>query len=338
MPVPAHVPLVVSTRGDAVENVHHGSVAVVDRDGRLLHSAGDPQALVFTRSTLKPFQALPFVRDGGPTAFGLGERELATLCASHSGEPFHVEAVDAILARSGNAPSRLRCGCHVPYVFETTGRPVPPDARFDARHHNCSGKHAGFLAWCTLHGASHDDYLEPSHPLQRRIRDELGRLLGLDPQRMAVGTDGCSAPNLALPLAGLARLWAMLAAGGSGEAATDAALGTLRAAMLAHPEQVSGTGRSDLAFAREGRGDWVAKVGADGVQVIGVRSRGLGIAVKIAGGHSDARFVAAVEVLRALGLAAPDAPGLARWARMPIVNAAGRVTGELAPAFELREH
>jgi L-asparaginase II len=332
--IPGYVPLVVTTRGDVVENVHHGAAAVVDRGGRVLHAVGDPHALVFTRSTLKAFQALPFVLDGGPRALGLSDEQVALTTASHSGEPFHVAAVDALLARAGQPPEALQCGCHVPYVYETLGRAPPADARFDARHHNCSGKHAGFLAYCRLHGLSTHDYLEREHPLQRRIREQVGALLGLPAASLPVGTDGCSAPNLAMPLSGLARLWAMLAAGGAG-AAVDPALEALFGAMTAHPEAVSGTGRSDLHFARAGRGDWVAKVGADGVQVVGVRSRGLGVALKIADGRSEARFVAAFAVLRALGLVAPDDPELSRYARLPIRNARGTVTGEMRAVFAL---
>lgn len=331
---PSHVPLVVTTRGDTIENVHYGAVAVVDRSGRVLHAVGDPQVPVFTRSTLKAFQALPFVADDGPRRLGLTPAQLATMTASHSGEPCHLAAVDALLAAAGCTVDDLQCGCHVPYLYDTLGRTPAPDARFDARHHNCSGKHAGFLAYCRLHGLARDDYLEVGHPLQRRIRENVAALLGLDAARIPVGTDGCSAPNLALPLAGLARLWAMLAAGGAGRD-TDDALDALFAAMTAHPEQVSGTGRSDLHFAAAGGGDWVAKVGADGVQVIGLRSRGLGIALKVSDGRSEARFVAAFAVLRALGLVADDDPHLSRYARIPIRNARGRVTGEMRAAFEL---
>lgn len=334
MHAPAHVPLVVATRGSEVENVHYGSVAVVDRTGRLLWSAGDPRALTFTRSTLKAFQALPLMRDDGPRHFGFDDREVATMTASHSGEPFHVAAVDGLLGKARNHWRRLKCGCHVPYMYDTLGRTPPPHEHFDARSHNCSGKHAGFLAWCRLHDEPVETYLEPSHPLQRRIREEVGALLGVAPDAIPGGIDGCSAPNLALPLDGLAWLWAMLAAGGADDA-TDALLDRLFAAMTAHPEYVSGTGRSDLAFARAGGGDWVAKVGAAGVQVVGLRSRGLGIAIKIADGHSEARFVAAFEVLRALGLVEPDDPELARHAKIDEVNAAGLRTGELRPVFEL---
>ena len=337
MPIAAHVPLVVALRGDVIENVHYGSIAVVDRQGRLQRATGDPHALTFTRSTLKAFQALPLMRDGGPRAFGFEPREIATMTASHSGEAFHVAAVDALLAKAGNDRARLRCGCHVPYVFDTLGERPPEGVRFDERYNNCSGKHAGFLAWCRLHGAPVDTYLDGGHPLQRRIRAEVGGLLGLEPDAIAGGIDGCSAPNLALPLSGLARLWALLAAGGA-DPVTDALFDQLRGAMTAHPEYVSGTGRSDLHFARAGRGDWVAKVGAAGVQTIGVRSRGLGIAIKISDGDPDARLVAAFAVLRALGLVEPDDPDLGRYAAMPQRNAAGRVVGELRPAPTLSLH
>jgi L-asparaginase II len=334
---PAHVPLVVATRGGEVEDVHYGSIAVVDRTGRLLHSAGDPRALTFTRSTLKAFQALPLMRDDGPRHFGFDDREVATMTASHSGEPFHIAAVEGLLGKARNHWRRLKCGCHVPYMYETLGRTPPPHQSFDPRWHNCSGKHAGFLAWCQLRDEPTDTYLEPDHPLQRAIRTEVGGLLGTHPDAIVGGIDGCSAPNLALPLCDLARLWAMLAGGGA-DPATDALLERLFAAMTAHPEYVSGTGRSDLHFMRAGGGDWVAKVGAAGVQVLGLRSRGLGIAVKIADGHSDARFVAAFEVLRTLGLVAPDDPELSRYARIAQVNAAGLHTGDLIPAFTLASH
>jgi L-asparaginase II len=331
----AHEPLVVSRRGHTPENVHYGSIAVVDAQGTLLHSAGDPTFVTFTRSALKAFQALPFLLDDGPRHFGLTTQETALLTASHSGEAAHVEAVDGLLSKAGQTMARLRCGCHVPYVYEATGRAVPAEARFDARHHNCSGKHAGFLAYCALHGLPTESYLDPQHPLQQRIRHEVARLLGAQPDTLATGTDGCSAPNLALPLAQLARLWAMVASG-SGHAHTDACFEQIFSVMTRHPDMVSGTDRPDLHFSQAGRGDWVAKAGADGVQTFAIRSRGLGIAIKIADGHAQARYVAAVEVLRTLGLADPGDSHLSRYARMPLHNIAGLRVGELHPVFTLR--
>ena len=125
------VPLVEVTRGECVESIHFGAVAVVNTMGRVLYSAGDPDFLTFTRSTIKPFQALPFLRDGGPDRFGYGSREIALLCASHSGEAMHTDIVQAMLHKAGCDEGHLRCGCHIPLHYTALGVPPPAGERFN---------------------------------------------------------------------------------------------------------------------------------------------------------------------------------------------------------------
>jgi L-asparaginase II len=326
------VPLLATTRGfpgaEAVETVHHGSISIVDRDGRRVAGAGDPEALHFTRSTLKPLQALPFVEDGGLARYGFGSQELALLCASHSGETMHVELARAILARVGSRPGELQCGAQTPRYFETTGQARPPQLRPDALFHNCSGKHSGFLAYCRLHGHPVGSYLDPEAPLQVRIRNVVQSFAGAAP--VVAGTDGCNAPNFALPLDRLAAIYARLAAG------DEPVLRALYYAMTRHPDLVSGTRRTDLAIMQAGSGDWVSKIGADGLQAIGVRSRGWGIVVRVAGGSSRATHIAAVEVLHQIGLLdEPAASPLAAAFRPVERNALARVTGRWRPLFAL---
>jgi L-asparaginase II len=326
--LPGHVPLLATVRGRAVECVHYGSIAVCDRDGELLHGLGDVQALNFARSALKPLQALPFVQDEGPARFGFGSHEVALMCASHSGEAVHVGIVRRMLQRIGAREGDLQCGCHPPLYYAATGEPVPPRAHFGTLYHNCSGKHAGFLAYCRLHGHGLTDYLAPESPLQVRIRNAVqGFAGGSTPEP---GIDGCSAPNYALPLLRLAQTYARLAS------APDPALAALRFAMLRHPDLVSGTGRVDLALAEAGRGDWIAKAGADGVQAIGVCSRALGIAVRIADGSARALHAVTAEVLYQIGLLADPAESpLAHSFRPSLTNYRGLVVGSSQPLFEL---
>jgi L-asparaginase II len=327
------VSLIERTRGGTLECQHLGAVAVVNTQGRLLASAGDPYWRSFTRSTLKAFQALPLMQAGGPAHFGFTPRQVALLCASHSGEATHVTEVDGMLAKTGLRYQALRCGCHVPYIYNDT--PLPPGLQFDERHNNCSGKHAGFLAWCVQHGAALDSYEDPAHPLQAAIRLQVARTAGLDEQDLVMGIDGCSAPNYAMPLAHLARSYARLATGIADSEFGDS-FAQLSAAMTAHPDLVSGTGRNDEAFMRVGRGDWVSKVGADGVQVIGSKSRGEALAVKIADGDKPALFAATVEVLDQLGwLDDPQRETLAPWRAREIRNPRGLLVGERVAAFRL---
>lgn len=342
------IPLAATTRGypmsdeygggNVVENVHAGSIAVVDVHGRLLFSAGDPHYPTFTRSALKPFQALPFLLSDGPARFGLSRDELTLLCASHSGEDKHLAGVSSILGKIGLDPAHLECGCAVPLFYEFTGQQAPADRQWTPLHHNCSGKHSGFLAWCRLHGAPTRGYVERSHPLQQAIRGTLAETVGIPADRMPTGLDGCSAPNYALPLSSLAHLYARLAQGNA-DPRLGGAMGMLYDAMTGRPDLVSGTARTDLAWMTAGGGDWVAKIGADAVQAIGVRSAGLGIAIKIADGNSRALHPAVHATLEQLGLLKGlDAERLAAIApyRQPAIrNARGTVAGDIRTLFTL---
>ncbi len=335
MPLPAHVPLVVATRGDAVESVYYGSIAVVNPSGELLASAGDVAFPLFTRSTLKPFQALPFLEGGGPAHFGFSAAQVALLCASHSGEPRHIAAVADMLQRSGGSEIQLQCGCHVPIWYASTGIAAPPDLPASQLHHNCSGKHAGFLAWCHQQGQPVENYLEPDHPLQQAIGNTLAAFIGCSVDEMPMGIDGCGAPNYALPLAALARAYARLA---THELGLDhsPALTTLFTAMTTHPEMVSGEARDDLILMRAAPLDWVVKGGADGVQAIGISSRGIGIAIKIADGNSRALRTAVAAVIEQLDLLPlADYPSLEAWRDSRIRNYAGRQTGVFKAVFAL---
>jgi len=323
-----HVPLAAVTRGAVVESIHLGSIAVVDRRGRLQHAAGDPAFLTMTRSALKPLQAMPFVAAGGVERFGYSTAQVALMCASHSGEPRHVEAVADMLARAGNAAGDLKCGTHVPGFYERRGE-VPPPPPYSPLAHNCSGKHSGMLAYCVHCGLPKDSYLAFEHPLQRAIRRAVAHFTSTPEADLVGAIDGCSAPNYAVPLAGLALAYARLAAQ-EDDAEYGRAPRALADAMTAHPEMVSGEGRSDLALMRAGRGDWVAKIGAEGVQAIGLRSAGVGIAIKVADGNKRALRPIVAAVLDQLGLLDTDRRAELRdWVAPVIRNYRGIATGDL---------
>lgn len=330
-----HVPLAVTTRGGAVESIHFGSVAVVDVEGTILYAAGDPTFLTFTRSALKPFQAMPLITEGGHSRFGFGPEELALACASHSGEPAHLVTVEGMLEAIGCTVEDLQCGSHTPLHYAAVERSPPPTAVYSALHHNCSGKHAAMLAYCRHCGLPHESYLGYGHPLQQAIRRVVARFAGLAEDRLVVGIDGCSAPNYAIPLYRLARAYARLASEDP-DPFHGRAPQTLFAAMTGNPHLVSGERRLDLALMEAGAGDWVAKVGAEGVQAIGVRSRGWGVAIKVADGSARALHPATVEVLDQLGILNPaQRAALAAWRFPEIRNFRGTVTGGVAPAVVL---
>ncbi len=332
---PHPVALAAVTRGDHIESLHYGSITVVDSTGRLINHLGDPGALVFMRSACKPFQAMPLIAHPAMSRFGFIPQEIAVICASHSGEPRHLEAVSSILSKIGCSKSDLQCGVHPPFYYEALGRQPRAEEVFTPLHHNCSGKHAGMLALCKLLGAPTRGYLDQHHPVQEAILEAVSHFSGVPRVGIGVGIDGCSAPNFALPLAALARGYARLA-----RSIPDPRYGQaprlIFAEMANHPEMVAGLKRLDTILMHTGRGDWVTKAGAEGVQGIAIQSRGWGIAIKIADGAARALPVVAVEVLRQLGLVgAPLDPALVAFAPLKITNSRGIETGEIRPVFKL---
>lgn len=329
------VPLVDQLRGGVVECRHFGAIAVVDTAGRVLAHAGDPYWVTFTRSTIKAFQALPLLESGTANRLKLEPEHLAIVCASHNGEPKHVNVVQSLLDRAGQHRDTMQCGCHPP-IFTELGIAAPEGFVADVRHNNCSGKHAGFLAYCADHGLPTTDYLEPGHPLQIAIRRHVARAVGLREDQLKFGIDGCSAPNYAMPLAHLARGIARLSSG-IRDIEFGASFARLAEAMVTHPDLVGGERRNDVAFMRAGRGDWVSKIGVDGLQVVGSRSRGQAIALKLADGNMVAQHAATVEVLDQLGwLDDAQRIELEPWRASEVLNVRGHLVGTRRATFALQ--
>lgn len=318
-----------------MENVHFGSFAVVDRSGQVLAALGDIDTPVFTRSSLKPLQAVPLVASSADH-LDLSDADIALLCASHNGEAMHVERVAALLARIGADENALACGTHEPFFFRFNGQTPPAGARFGRLHHNCSGKHAGMLLLADALGAPLSGYLDTEHPAQQAIVQSVSHWSGIAPAKLVMGIDGCSAPNIALPLRALAHAFARFT-GETPDPRYGMAHQRIARAMSDHPELVSGQGRNDLVLMRAGRGDWFSKVGADGVQAVASFSRGVAVAAKCSDGQLAPLMVALVSALDQLGWLDEEAlTALATLIPPPLKNAAGIEVGEWRAVLELQ--
>lgn len=292
--------LVEVVRGTIVESRHSGSIAIADAQGRLVLALGDVARPVFPRSAVKALQAIPLVESGAADAFGLGEDELAVACASHSGDPVHVEAVRSLLAKAGLDESYLACGAHWPVSETATRELMRAGRRPQAIHNNCSGKHAGMLAAAVHLGLEPRFYERPDHPLQIMIARIISETCGaaLDPSRM--GVDGCSLPTYALPLSALAQGFARL---GTGEGLTPeraSAAQRLVNACFASPVLVAGEGRFDTIVMRALAPSVFVKGGAEGVHCAALPELGLGLALKMDDGAKRGAERALGEVLAAL--------------------------------------
>jgi L-asparaginase II len=293
-------------------------------------SYGDIDAPVYLRSAAKPFIAAEIVASGAADRFGFEEHELAVIAASHNGEPFHLEAVRSILGKIGLSVSALQCGAHPPNYEPAAAALAAAGEKPTALHNNCSGKHAGILALCLHVGAPVETYLEPANPAQQRILEFCARLTDEDSTRWPLGIDGCGIPVFATPLRNAAVAFARLATL-AGLAAADAeALERVRAAMLAFPEYVAGTGRFDTALMSAAHGTIACKAGAEGVHGSALLRQELGLAAKVVDGTRRAAPPAVIATLKALGALDDGAlASLGEFARPEVYNVAGRTVGHV---------
>ena len=325
-------------RGSTVESVHRGHLIVIDGQRNVWISMGDPRTVTFFRSAAKPFQAMPCLTSGAADAFGFSDEEVALACASHSGETRHVRIASLMLERIGLTEAHLHCGSHLPFNEKESERMQREGETPTQLHNNCSGKHAAMLATAKHIGADIGDYEALSNPLQQEILKAAALFAEIPKEKIAVGIDGCAAPNFAIPVRAMAVSFLNLISPPEHfDNASRKAAEKIVSAMKQFPELIGGTDRLDTMLMQAAEGRIISKVGADGVWLCGVLPSeqwpdGLAIALKIEDGNDyRARPVVAVEVLRKLGVLPADS--LRDVSPMPIKNRRGDIVGRVEPGI-----
>ncbi len=312
-------------RGPLLESWHAGHAVVCDRNGDIVAAWGDADAVIYPRSSCKMIQALPMVEAG----VDLSTERLALASASHQGSPVHVAKVRAWLSDLGLSDDDLLCGTEVSRDKDLRLEMIREGETPCQVHNNCSGKHAGFLTFAR-HLQAGADYVDPDHPVQRAVRAAHEDVTGMESP--GFGIDGCSAPNFATTVTGLARAMSAFAAAREGEGTRGTAMSRLREAMCRHPELVAGEGRActDLMRAMDGR--VAVKTGAEAVFVAILPERQLGVALKIVDGATRASEAAITAILVRLGVLDADHPAARAYLDVPIRNRAGREVGRIRAA------
>ncbi|PPB82560.1 asparaginase [Albidovulum inexpectatum] len=326
------VPMIELWRGGLLESVHMGHAVICDETGQVVQAWGDLDAVIYPRSSCKMVQALPLVESGAADRHGLTDAHLALACASHSGAAIHTQTVERWLAAIGLSESDLRCGTHLPWDNETKNSLVCSGRQPCQLHNNCSGKHAGFLTY-SRHIKAGPEYVEPDHPMQQAVRAVFEELTGLPSPGW--GIDGCSAPNFATTVHGLARAMAFFAAARETGDARERAAHRLVRAMGANPVLVAGEGRACTELMRAIGGRGAIKTGAEAVYVAILPEIGRAVALKIVDGGTRASEAAMTALLVHLGVLDPAHPVVRKFLDVELRSWRGLHAGEMrrAPGF-----
>ena len=324
------VDLVEVWRGDMVESLHQGHAVVCDHNGAIVQAWGNPQAVIYPRSSCKMLQALPLLESGAGAQ--LKGEQLALACASHEGAPLHVAMLGDWLAEMGLGDDDFRCGPQGSRDKDLYLSMIRAQAEPCRIHNNCSGKHAGFLT-LTKHLQAGPEYTEIDHPVQVACKQAFEEVTG--ETSPGFGIDGCTAPNHACTVHGLARAMAFFASAQDRSDTRSTAAQKLTSAMMAFPELVAGQGRACTELMRAMGGKVAVKTGAEGVFIAIIPEKRLGVALKITDGATRASECAMAAILVKLGVLNADHPAARARMTPPVLNWDGRVTGHITPTAAL---
>ncbi|MDR0473179.1 MAG: asparaginase [Treponema sp.] len=294
----AAVPLVHEYRGDTLDLIHCGHIAIVDEKSQVVYGSGDPESIVFYRSASKPIQALPAISCGLNREFSLTDEETVIFSGSHAGEPFHITALESIFSKSGLSEDMLIMKPAVPMNTEANEERIAKGIPRRKMYHNCSGKHAALMLLQRKLGGETEDYWKPGSPVQCEVMRTI-KILG-ETDNIKAGVDGCGVPVFAIALRNIAASFKNLV---RPEHIHDESLAqaveSYAPQIHRYPLMMAGTGRICTLLNQDQ--NIIAKGGANGVYGFALKKEGLGIAFKISDGTDQTWPLMVMGILNALG-------------------------------------
>ena len=265
-------------RGSNIESIHKVHAVVCDKKGRVLMCAGNPEYKSFIRSALKPFQAIPFISSGAASQLTNSSKAIALSCGSHSGSRMHAREAFKILWEFDIDINNLKC----------------PIKRKSPLEHNCSGKHAAFLATCKKLNWPLENYLKGNHPLQVEIFRIISELLEIPASDVFAERDDCGSPTLYMRLMDMAKLYSKLSS------SENAELEQISRAMTLNPILIADKNNFDTEIIEASHGQILSKSGAEGIQCLARSNEGIGIAIKVEDGSKRAKYSVGLHILKQL--------------------------------------
>ena len=331
--------LVEVYRGDLVESCHFGHVVISNNLGEILAYWGNPETIIYPRSSCKIIQALPLVELGSAKKFFLNDKHLALACASHNGGKIHLKVAKNWLQKIGLNEKDLLCGIHSPYDRTEEIKLKKCKKKPCQIHNNCSGKHLGFLT--ISRAISHEnsyrsDYININHPVQKIIKKTFEEITGY--QNPSYALDGCSAPNFSCTIKALARGMALFASPNKVDSNRNKSIEKIKNAILTYPELIAGNERLCTKIIKNSNRRLIVKVGAEGVYTAILLDKGLGIALKICDGSRRAAECLIVTLLVRLGYIKPDDEEFLNYFRFSIYNWSNKKTGIIKASSNVWEN
>jgi len=318
------------TRGKYNESLHQAKCLIKNYKNEIIFSTENDFDVIFPRSSIKIFQAIPFIYSNANRYFSLSNKQIALSCASHSAEKIHVKELSQWLKKINISLSCLKCGIHNPINFNASNKLLLSGNKPNQLHNNCAGKHLGMLSGCLANNYKINNYLEINHPYQVKIRKILEDFSENKILKKNFGIDGCSAPQYAFTLNNITLALINLIKSYKNNFNFNKEIKTLIDSILKNPVMIGGNNRFDTELIKICGSDLFCKGGAEGVFLFAHLKKKIVGVIKIKDGNERAIPSAVCSIFKKLKILdnAKDLR-LKKWKNTKLTNHAKKITGEI---------
>jgi len=318
------------TRGNIIESIHGVKCVVQNFNYKIIFTTGHELDLVYPRSAIKIFQAIPFIQSEAHKKYKLSKKEIAISCSSHCGEKQHMIVLHNWIKKIKINNNSLKCGIHNPLNLDSSNKLLSSGKKPNQLHNNCSGKHLGMISGCLSNEMDIYNYLGFNHPYQKLIRNSLENITKYKITKKQVGIDGCSAPQYAFPLQNLSTSMVNLIKNYIGNEDFSTSIKLLLDSILKYPQLIGGSKKFDSELMRITKGKIFSKGGAEGVLLFAHKEKKIGGVIKIIDGNERALPSATTEIFKKLSLVTKnEQQKLSDWNNQQIYNHAKIKVGKI---------
>lgn len=276
------------SRSEIIESVHFAKVLVRNKKNETLISSGNENDLVYPRSSIKIFQAIPLMECKAHEKYQLNSKILALACSSHRGEDYHIKELGNWINKIKISEKVLKCGTHLPLNINANKEFLIEKKKINQLYNNCAGKHLAMITSCLINGYSTKNYLEFNHPHQIKIRNIFEKFTGKKIQIDKYGIDGCSAPQYAFKLKDINKMLSNLLKSYNNNFEYKNEVGHLIDSILKNPKYIGGSDSLDSTIMKISNKKIFCKGGAEGVFLFTELKKSITGVIKIVDGNERA--------------------------------------------------
>ena len=317
-------------RGKRVESTHQVKSLVTNIDGKILLSTNNDNEFFFPRSSIKIFQAIPFVMSNAIKNYKLNNKHIALACASHKGEKFHIRELKKWISKINLKTKNLQCGIHGPLDKNASEKIIYSRKKFNELHNNCAGKHLGMLTSCLVNNQSVTNYLDYNHTHQKNIRKIFNKFTESKLSKKNFSLDGCSAPQYSFKIKSISKALNNLIKSYKNNYEYTDQVKTLVNSVLENPEFIGGTLSFDTKVIKASKGKIFCKSGAEGVFLFADFQKEISGVIKITDGNERAIPISILNIFKKFNIMSKvELKNLEKKEKFELKNHAGRNIGRI---------